>query len=82
MAAVDSTSSVKPVAFDFMGLSTIPLVFALAQGILSPISATLVPSAPLDQGYRQMYNLEFSGAHNTFQTYAKVQSERSIRFDF
>lgn len=55
-----------------MGLSTIPLVFALAQGILSPISATLVPSAPLDQGYRQMYNLEFSGAHNTFQTYAKV----------
>ena len=55
-----------------MGLTTIPLVFFLAQGILSPISATLVSSAPLDHGYRQMYNLEFSDAHNTFQTYAKA----------
>lgn len=58
-----------------MGLTTIPLFFALAQGILSPISATLVHSAPLDQGYRQLYNLEFSDAHSTFQTYAKVHPE-------
>src|ERR1035437_5333214 len=55
-----------------MGISMVPLLFALTQGVLSPISANLGPSAPLDRGYRQMYNLEFSEAHNTFQTYAKA----------
>ena len=55
-----------------MGSPTIGLLFfALAQGGLSPISANLGPSAPLDRGYRQMYNLEFRDAHGTFQTYMK-----------
>ena len=58
-----------------MGFSIVPLIFALTQGVLSPISANLGPSAPLDRGYRQMYNLEFSDAHNTFQTYAKAHPE-------
>jgi hypothetical protein len=58
-----------------MGISIIPFFFALTQGVLSPISANLVPSAPLDRGYRQMYNLEFSDAHNTFRTYAKAHPE-------
>jgi hypothetical protein len=58
-----------------MGFATIHLLFALTQGVLSPISATLVPSAPLDRGYRQMYNLEFTDAHNTFQSYAKAHPE-------
>jgi hypothetical protein len=55
-----------------MGLSTISLFFALAQGLLSPISPSLGPSTPLDMGYRQMYNLQFSEAHSTFQAYAKA----------
>ncbi|MGA3326702.1 MAG: tetratricopeptide repeat protein [Terriglobia bacterium] len=59
-----------------MGSPTIHLLFlALAQGVLSPISASLGPSAPLDRGFRQMYNLEFSDAHNTFQTYVKAHPE-------
>jgi len=58
-----------------MGISLVPLFFALTQGVLSPISANLGPSAPLDRGYRQMYNLEFSDAHNTFRTYAKAHPE-------
>jgi len=58
-----------------MGFATIHLFFALTQGVLSPISTRLGPSAPLDRGYRQMYNLEFSDAHNTFQTYAKTHPE-------
>jgi hypothetical protein len=58
-----------------MGLATIQLFFALAQGVLSPISASLGASTPLDRGYRQMYNLEFSGAHHSFETYAKAHPE-------
>ena len=58
-----------------MGFATIHLFFVLAQGVLSPISANLGASAPLDRGYRQMYNLEFSDAHNTFQTYTKAHPE-------
>jgi hypothetical protein len=59
-----------------MGSPTIFLIFlALAQGVSSPISASLGPSAPLDLGYRQMYNLEFADAHKTFQTYAKAHPE-------
>ena len=59
-----------------MGLPTIHLLLlAVAQGVLSPISASLGPSAPLDQGFRQMYNLEFSDAHKTFQNYIKGHPE-------
>ena len=58
-----------------MTFATIHLYFALAQGVLSPISANLGASAPLERGYRQMYNLEFSNAHSTFQTYTKAHPE-------
>jgi hypothetical protein len=55
-----------------MGSSTIHLLLvALAHGVLSPIGASLGSTAPLDRGFRQMYNLEFSEAHTTFQTYAR-----------
>ena len=52
-----------------MGLPTISLFFTLVQGLLTPISATLGSSAPLDVGYRQMYNLDFADAHRTFEAY-------------
>lgn len=52
-----------------MGLPTINLFFALVPGLITPISASLGSSAPLDVGYRQMYNLEFNDAHRTFQAY-------------
>jgi hypothetical protein len=59
-----------------MGLPTIQLLaFALAQGALSPIGASLGTSAPLDQGFRHMYNLEFSDAHKTFAAYVKGHPE-------
>jgi hypothetical protein len=59
-----------------MGSPTIHLLFlALAQGALSPIGVSLGSSAPLDVGFRQMYNLEFSDAHQTFQTYVKAHAD-------
>ncbi len=54
-----------------MNLAAIHLCFVLTQGVLSPISARLGPQAPLDRGYRQMYNLEFADAHETFRAYAE-----------
>ncbi len=42
---------------------------------MSPISASLGTSAPLDVGFRQMYDLEFGDAHKTFETYAKAHPE-------
>jgi hypothetical protein len=59
-----------------MGLSSIHLLlFVLAHGAWGPISAVLPPSRPLDQGYRQMYNLQFSDAHQTFQAYMKAHPQ-------
>ena len=58
-----------------MGLPAIYLlVSVLLPGALTPISASLGSSAPLDVGFREMYNLEFSDAHGTFQTYVKLHS--------
>ena len=59
-----------------MGLPTIHfLLLAWAHGVLTPIGASLGSSTPLEMGYRQMYNLEFSGAHRTFQMYSKAHPE-------
>jgi len=59
-----------------VGLPTIHLFFlASALAALSPIGASLGSAAPLDLGFRQMYNLEFNDAHATFQAYAKAHPE-------
>ena len=58
-----------------MSLSIPLLIFALANGVLTPIGASLGPSAPLDRGYRQMYNLEFRNAHDTFHAYSNAHPE-------
>jgi len=47
----------------------------MVHGALSPISASLGTSTPLDVGFRQMYNLDFSAAHGTFQTYFTAHPE-------
>jgi hypothetical protein len=59
-----------------MGSASIHLLFfALAQGVLSPISMALPATLPLDRGYRQMYNLEFASAHQTFQAYEQAHPD-------
>jgi hypothetical protein len=44
----------------------------LMQGLWPPIRVILLPSAPLDLGYRQLYNLQFKEAHQTFQSWGEV----------
>src|SRR5579863_7425164 len=59
-----------------MSSAMIPLLYlVLSNAVLTPIRASLGPTAPLDRGYRQMYNLEFSSAHNTFHAYTQEHPE-------
>jgi hypothetical protein len=59
-----------------MRFHAIPVLFlALAQVPLTPVGNALTLSAPLDVGFRQMYNLQFAEAHHTFQTYEQSHPE-------
>ena len=62
-----------------MSFTAVPIVFlALSQAILSPLGSVLVPSAPLDLGFRQMYNLQFEEAHQTFQAYEQSHPDDAM----
>jgi hypothetical protein len=51
-------------------------------GLLFQISGLraepLLAAAPLDRGYRQIYNLPFDSAHRTFTEYAKTHPDDPI----
>jgi hypothetical protein len=49
---------------------------------LLPCSAATNPALPssLDDGFRQMYNLNFAGAHNTFHTYQQAHPEDAMGY--
>jgi hypothetical protein len=40
----------------------------------------VVPQPELDRGFRQMYNLDFSGAHNTFHLYQQTHPDDPLGF--
>jgi hypothetical protein len=62
-----------------MGITAIPIVIlTLAQAVLSPIGGVLLPSAALDLGFRQMYNLQFDDAHRTLQAYEQSHPEDAM----
>lgn len=50
----------------------VPLLAAIV--CAAPLSA-LSGDTPLDQGYRQMYNLDFDGAHQTFQKWHQLHPD-------
>jgi hypothetical protein len=57
-----------------MKLYTLPiLLLSLLPG--STISEALSSSVPLDLGYRQMYDLQFTEAHHTFAEWAKTHEQ-------
>lgn len=62
-----------------MRLHAIPVLFlALAQVHFAPVGNVLTLSAPLDVGFRQMYNLKFSEAHQTFQAYEQSHPQDAM----
>lgn len=62
-----------------MRLAAIPVLFlALAQVHLTPAGNALMPNVPLDMGFRQMYNLQFADAHQTFQAYERSHPEDAM----
>jgi hypothetical protein len=56
----------------------LPLTQVHAQVRLTPVGNVLATSVPLDLGYRQMYNLQFSDAHHTFQSYEESHAEDAM----
>lgn len=62
-----------------MSFTVVAILFlALSQAILSPLGSVLAPSAPLDLGFRQMYNLQFDEAHQTFQAYEQLHPDDAM----
>jgi len=62
-----------------MNFTAVPIVFlALSQAILSPLGSVLAPSTPLDLGFRQMYNLQFDEAHQTFLAYEQSHPDDAM----
>lgn len=62
-----------------MNLAGIPILFlALAQAHVTPVGNALTLSAPLDVGFRQLYNLQFSEAHQTFLAYEQSHPEDAM----
>ena len=62
-----------------MSFTVVAILFlALSQAILSPLGSVLAPSAPLDLGFRQMYNLQFDEAHQTFQAYEQSHPDDAM----
>ena len=45
-----------------------------------PIDDVLTATDPLDRGYRQMYNLEFEGAHQTFTDWERSHPQDPLAF--
>src|SRR5579872_1918729 len=58
-----------------MNLILMALTLSLSPGSLMPIAQVLSTSAPLDAGYRRMYNLQFQSAHRTFQEYERSRPD-------
>jgi len=51
------------------------LCMALAMGTAKLAAAGLSTDSPLDQGYRDMYNLQFEEAHRVFQNYQQTHPD-------
>ena len=51
----------------------------LGPGMAQPPNR-VIPQPELDRGFRQMYNLDFSGAHSTFHLYQKIQPEDPLGY--
>jgi len=58
-----------------MGSLALLLLFVAAQGSPGPASTPLSTDAPLDQGYWDLYNLQFADAHRVFQNYQQTHPD-------
>jgi hypothetical protein len=63
----------RVLAATFLGL-------ACVSSCLGQAPNKVVPQPELDRGFRQMYNLDFSGAHGTFHAYQKSHPQDPVGF--
>jgi len=51
-----------------------------ASSALAQTTGRVVPQPELERGFRQMYNLDFNGAHGTFAVYQKLNPEDPLGY--
>ena len=56
-------------------LVTVALSLACAGTAYGQLDTRVVPQPEIERGFRQMYNLDFNGAHNTFHVYQKLSPD-------
>jgi hypothetical protein len=61
-------------------LATIFLALVCAGSALAQPAARVTPQPELERGFRQMYNLDFSGAHGTFHVYQKLNPDDPLGY--
>jgi hypothetical protein len=61
-------------------LATILLTMVCACSASAQSAGRVVPQPELERGFRQMYNLDFPGAHNTFHVYQKLNPDDPLGY--
>src|SRR5215469_10812271 len=56
------------------------LALVCACPALAQSTARVVPQPELERGFRQMYNLDFNGAHATFGVYQKLNPDDPLGY--
>ena len=61
-------------------LATTLLGLICARSAIAQTTARVVPQPELERGFRQMYNLDFTGAHETFGVYQKLSPDDPLGY--
>lgn len=61
-------------------LATVLLMVTCACFAPAQSAGRVVPQPELERGFRQMYNLDFPGAHNTFHVYQKLNPDDPLGY--
>jgi len=62
------------------GLVSLALLLACVSASLAQGPTRVLPEPELERGFRQMYNLDFYGAHKTFRVYQKLNPDDPVGF--
>jgi len=61
-------------------LSAAVFLLGCAHSVAGQVSARVIPQPELERGFRQMYNLDFAGAHGTFHVYQNLNQDDPLGY--
>jgi len=61
-------------------LSATVFLLVCAHSVAGQVDARVIPQPELERGFRQMYNLDFPGAHGTFHVYQKLNPDDPLGY--